>query len=228
MKKYSNNVGAWPNGDEGSDKDKKNNKAPLEGVRLNRAGDLLRKKLITFHGAMTALASSRRTMRKQAEKIGRLLLAVRDRIAHGNWLDWLRDNTTIDGVQLISDKVARNWMSIARNRAWLNSQFDDLNISDSLALISQRGKLNNLPDAHVASTAATSKTSSADQSASSSEQQKSDGAHWKMILSQGYSIIEESITKLPGKELAAMHRKVSALLRAIESRLNTYGLGGAK
>lgn len=106
--------------------------------RLNKWRTVLQKRLATMGHAFGAMVNARRTVLKQAERIGRLLLPIKAAVGHGKWQQWLVENTTIDGRQLITDKVARNWMAIARNRELLKAELNsDLNITEALRLIQQ-------------------------------------------------------------------------------------------
>lgn len=107
--------------------------------RLDNWRIALQKQLATMS---SAVVNARRTLLKQAERIGKVLCRIKASLGHRNWQQWLAENTTIDGVQLISDKVARNWMAIARNSELLRTELNvDLNIIDALRLISQNRAL---------------------------------------------------------------------------------------
>lgn len=108
----------------------------VHNQRLRKYGQILRKLLVASGEATAMLSSARRTVLRQALQIGRILCLIKSRIGHGTWLNWLSEHTTVDGRQLITDRVARNYMAISRNRKLFKMEMNaDLTITESLDLI---------------------------------------------------------------------------------------------
>lgn len=83
-----------------------------------------------------ALAEQYATMAiHRAHRAGDLMLAAKQRVAHGQWLPWLKAN-----CPTIKDRTARAYMQLARNWATLESKtatVADLTINEALKLLAE-------------------------------------------------------------------------------------------
>lgn len=144
MSDQQNVEGSWDQENHGSNylnNDGSVDQSPEERRKLflSRCSARLHKELTVMGRGMEALVGARRTVLKQAMRIGRLLVPIREAIGHGNWRQWLATEMAFKGVELLNERVARNYMSLARERHRIKRELNsDSTITDALRLIRKR------------------------------------------------------------------------------------------
>src|SRR5262245_5139507 len=90
----------------------------------------------------TAVADSLNESVKHAIAAGELLLEAKEKVKHGQWLPWLRDNCSL------SKPTAQLYMRVAKNRAKAEAQMRngvaDLSLNEAAALLMMSSDLRKL------------------------------------------------------------------------------------
>jgi hypothetical protein len=90
----------------------------------------------------TAVADALKDSVRHAIAAGELLVEAKAQVPHGGWMPWLKDNCEI------SDRTARLYMQVAKNRATVEKQIGndvaDLTLTEAAALIAMSSNIEKL------------------------------------------------------------------------------------